>query len=279
MVLRVLKPFDPWKSELCTCGRKYSLNPYTGCYHSCLYCYASSYIKNFFFPRAKRNFVKMLERDAEEADKGVVVSISNSTDPYQPLEKKHMLTRKSLEILREHDFKVLVVTKSDLVARDIDVLSSMRCAVSITITGRSGERLETRAPPMERRIEAIIKLYEAGIPVILRLDPLIPWAEREEWKEVIYRVSSYVSHVVTSTLKLRRDSVRRLSIMFPKELETVLPLYKEKYSNYLYLKKEVRKSMLEFVEDVCRELGISCAFCREGFKFKAKSCDGTHLIK
>ena len=54
-----IQPFDPWKSPLCTCPPKYSLNPYTGCGHKCLYCYATSFIKNFYTPRPKKDFLKI----------------------------------------------------------------------------------------------------------------------------------------------------------------------------------------------------------------------------
>src|SRR5512137_228217 len=97
----ILTPFDPWKSSLCTCPSKLSLNPYTGCPHGCLYCYASSYIPHFSRCRPKSDLLKRLAREAARIRPGSLVAMSNSSDPYPLLEEKLLLTRSSLEILRQ----------------------------------------------------------------------------------------------------------------------------------------------------------------------------------
>jgi len=269
--MKVIRKFDPWKSELCTCPEKYSFNPYTGCAHQCLYCYAT-YIPRFYHLREKKNLFRDFERDLKDLPENSLISMSNSSDPYPLVERERKVTRKCLEILRDYDVRLLVVTKSDIVVRDADILSEMRCAVSITITGL--DLLEPNAPPTEKRIEAIKNLKDFGIPVILRFDPIVPGLN-ESRMDIIEKCMP--DHVVTSTLKLKPDSLARVSSVLP-EIKTIYQRG-EKVGRYTYLKREKRYEMLKRVEKYCRDLGISCAFCREGFEFDAKSCDGSHLIK
>jgi DNA repair photolyase len=271
--MRVLRPFDPWKSELCTCGFKLSFNPYTGCAHRCDYCYAT-YIPRFWEVREKNGLFRNLRRDLEELSGGEVISMSNSSDPYPPIEKEKEITRNCLKLFREYDVKLLVVTKSDLVTRDLDILSEMNAVVCMTITGC--DQLERYAPETEKRIAAFKRVSEI-MPAVLRFDPLIPFLNENRLNLI---EACDPDHVVTSTLKLRRDSFQRISRALPWLAERLKKLYfdeGEKIGAYWYLNRERRLRMLKIVEDFCNSLGISCAFCREGLDFRAESCDGKHL--
>ena len=101
-----IKEFDPWSSSLCTCPSKYSLNPYTGCNHSCIYCYITSYIPNAFHVRIKKDLLKKLNKDIKNIDKNRIISLSNSSDPYPTVEKELMVTRKILGILTQNQIIV-----------------------------------------------------------------------------------------------------------------------------------------------------------------------------
>ena len=262
--MRVIRPFDPWKSKLCTCPEKFSFNPYTGCAHQCIYCYAT-YIPRFYHLREKKNLFRNLEKDLQKIPENALISMSNSSDPYPPVEKEREITRRCLEILKDYDVRLLIVTKSDIVVRDLDILSEMRCAVSITITGL--DSLEPFAPPSERRIEALKQIKDLNIPTILRFDPVIP-GMNDEKLEIIEKCMP--NHVVTSTLKLT-DTIASKIV----ELKT---LYQENFGRYRYMKRQDRIRILKKVENYCKNFEISCAFRREGLNFKAKSCDGSHLI-
>ncbi|RLF50391.1 MAG: radical SAM protein, partial [Thermoplasmata archaeon] len=144
-----IKEFDPWHSTYCTCPPKYSLNPYTGCDHCCIYCYITSYIPNAFQVRTKKDFFKKLQKDVKKIDKNKVVSLSNSSDPYPTVEKKLGITRKTLEILSHNQVKYQIVTKSNLVLRDLDILKQSKTCVAITITTlkeKIAKKLEPNAP-------------------------------------------------------------------------------------------------------------------------------------
>ena len=277
----VVAPFDPWKGKLCTCQQKYSFNPYTGCMHGCLYCYAT-YIPNFHRLRLKERLLIRLEKDLRKLPENSVISMSNSSDPYPPVEKQLEITRKCLELIKEYDFPVLIITKSDTVARDARLLSEMRCAVSVTITGfRNAGVVEPGAPDAEKRILALRDVAEHDIPAILRLDPVIPFVTEDEVEDILHRCE-FVRQVTSSTLKLRWDSFKRLAGAFP-DLAPELrePYFErgERIGNTFYLPAELRKEILRRVAEVCDRVGLPYAFCREGISFKAKSCDGQHLIR
>jgi DNA repair photolyase len=146
----LISKFDPWRSKLCTCPSKLSFNPYTGCDHACVYCYASSYIPKFFNCRPKKDLIPRLEREAKKL-KGELISIANSSDPYPNLEAKTGLMRKCLEALSRHDCKIQIVTKSSLVLRDIDILKKIPSMVTLTITtddDNISKVIEPHAPPL-----------------------------------------------------------------------------------------------------------------------------------
>jgi DNA repair photolyase len=276
--MMLIRPFDPWKSALCTCPEKYSLNPYTGCSHGCIYCY-STYIPDFYRLRLKKNLLGRVEKDLSRLPDRSLISMSNSSDPYPPVEEKLGLTRKVLELIRNHNQRVMIVTKSDLVCRDLNLISELDAAVSVSITTLDKEKvkkLEPGAPEPIERIKALKKLHSEGIPCILRLDPVIPGVTEDEIEKIIEECS-FVSHVVSSTLKLRFDSLKRISRAFP-GLE-YRRLYRERIQNSFYLPRSLRLELLGRVRDACKNYGLSYAFCREGLPFKARSCDGSHLIR
>jgi DNA repair photolyase len=282
--LPYLQPFDPWKSPLCTCPTKYSLNPYTGCGHRCLYCYATSFIKDFYHPRPKREFLRIIEREIKNIPEGSLISLSNSSDPYQPLEKTHKLTRKFLELLLEKNYRILIITKSDLVLRDLELLTKLRFAVSLTITSKTlYPKLEPFAPSYEKRLQAIKVLSEAKIPVSVRLDPIIPGLNEGEILEILDEIAPYVKHITVSTYKAKPDSLKRLIDAFPEKKSFFEKLYlKEgkRFGNAIYLRDEIRYKLIYPVYQKARRYNLSFATCREGLKDfeNPEKCDGSFLI-
>ncbi len=279
----VLKLFDPWQSPYCTCPIKYSLNPYTGCSHRCLYCYITSYIPRGFEARPKKNYLKRLKVDLEKIDINMPISISNSTDPYQPLEKEIKATRSSLRLIKEKDGRVIIVTKSNLVVRDIDILACMKSAVAITITSLDKEfsrRFEPYAPLPEERIEALKALKNAGIPTAVRIDPLI-WGvntDRNMLRQLLDRISPFCLHVTASTYKPRPDNWKRMKAVLGDRLRE--DDYPEKAGKVRYLRDDVRLELLSWLREEVKERGMSFSVCREGLRGLSDpvSCDATHLI-
>lgn len=274
----IIREFDPWKSKLCTCPGKYSLNPYTGCDHCCVYCYITGYIKDAFHCRPKEDLIRRLQRELKKIDKRKVVSMANSSDPYPRLEKKVGLTRKVLELFVRENIKFQIVTKSDIVVRDIDLLEKANCCVAVTITTMDesiAKELEPGAPLPVRRVEALKELKGNGIPVSVRIDPVIPGLT--DPLQVLNEVQ-FVDHVTASTLKLRPDAVKRMSKVFPDMTRRLKSLCTERVGNAMYLPREMRVELLGILKEQCGKYGISFGSCREGMKSE-KSCDGSHLVR
>ncbi|HDO19240.1 MAG TPA: radical SAM protein [Thermoplasmatales archaeon] len=270
----LISEFDPWKSKLCTCPRKFSFSPYTGCSHACVYCYISSYIPNPFKSRVKKDVFRRLRREVNKVD--TYISMANSSDPYPPEEKVNRVTRGCLNIFRSSKTKVLILTKSDIVLRDVDILRDMDAAVSFTITtldSKKARMIEPNAPSPQKRLHALQELSKENIPCIVRIDPIILGFNDNEIEKIVEEIHPYAAHVVASTIKPRRDSLKRL-----KKIIDFKDYRLERREGAFYLPENLRFSLLERVENICKSFGLSFAACREGYPFKAKSCDGSHLI-
>jgi DNA repair photolyase len=165
----------------------YALNPYVGCQHNCVYCYAK-FMKRFTghrerwgeFVDIKINAPELLAREVNKKKVGKVW-ISGVCDPYQQLEMKYLLTKECLEILVDNGWPITIQTKSPLVLRDIGILKRAADAeVGFTIT-TADEKIrrifEPGAPPISRRIEALATLHKAGIRTFAMIAPILPNAE------------------------------------------------------------------------------------------------------
>jgi len=277
----LLSSFDPWRSSLCTCPAKLTFNPYTGCTHGCLYCYATSYIKNHGDCHPKKEFLATLRREATKLC-GDTISLCNSSDPYPAVEASEGLTRRCLEVLVESDCKIQIITKSDLVTRDDDLLQKVPSTVALTITTLDdplAQTLEPHAPPPSRRIRAAEYLIKAKIPVSVRIDPLIP-SINDQTQQLIKELADIgVKHVTASTYKAKPDNWARLAKAFPKEMEKLKPLYfneGERAGGNVLLPKEYRFKLLKSVRDSVDAAGMRFGVCREGLpQLNTAPCDGS----
>lgn len=179
-----------------------SINPYRGCEHGCVYCFARpthSYMglsagldfESKLF--AKPDAAKLLEKElAKPGYEPKTIAIGTNTDPYQPIEKQWRIMREVLEVLENHDHPVGIVTKSALVMRDIDILSRMaqkglvKVALSVTTLDRKLARaMEPRAATPPRRLETIRALSEAAIPTSTMIGPVIPGLNDSEIERIL----------------------------------------------------------------------------------------------
>jgi DNA repair photolyase len=168
-----------------------SINPYRGCEHGCVYCYARpthcylGHSAGLDFETklyAKTNAATLLERElADPRYRPRVIALGTNTDPYQPIERERRITRQILEVLARASHPVGIVTKSALVVRDIDLLAPMaarrlaKVAISLTTLDRRLARvMEPRAAAPGKRLEAIRRLTRSGIPTTVMVAPVIP---------------------------------------------------------------------------------------------------------
>ncbi|GAF26935.1 DNA repair photolyase [Moorella thermoacetica Y72] len=164
-------------------GIDYCLNPYTGCSHRCIYCYASCMArfnghqeKWGSFVQVKTNFIEVLAAQLRRPKKGKVM-LASVTDAYQAIERKYGLTQRCLELLTASGLEVSILTKSDLVLRDAELLKAMPAEVGFTITtldDKLARLLEPGAPLPSRRLAALEKLARAGIRTWIFVAPVIP---------------------------------------------------------------------------------------------------------
>jgi DNA repair photolyase len=181
-----------------------SINPYRGCEHGCVYCFARpthafmglspglDFETRLF---VKQGAAEQLERElAAPSYRPRTIAIGTNTDPYQPIERQHQVMRSVLEVLARHNHPVGIVTKSALVTRDIDLLAPMaakglaKVALSVTTLDPALARtMEPRAAAPAKRLEAIGKLTEAGIPVTVMVAPIIPGINDAEIETILTR--------------------------------------------------------------------------------------------
>lgn len=291
---RVIRPFDPWHSPLCTCPFKYTVNPYTGCGHRCLYCYASSYIRDFFSPRVKERLLLDARRDLQKIPVGSVIEMSASSDPLQPLEERYRLTHRLSQEILSRGHKILYTTKAPgrlLDYRDLLERFRDRIAVAVTITTLREDiarRLEPGAPPPRERVRAVERLSEIGIPVTVRIDPIVPYIndDPDELRELVDTVAGAGAlQVTTSVYKARPDSIERISREFSELGDRLYRAYYregEFFRGYRYLSREKRLQILKLVRRYVVERGLEFATCREGFPelhTVGTVCDGSGFIR
>lgn len=183
-------------------GFSASINPYRGCEHGCIYCYARpahAYMglspgldfesKLFFKPDAARLLERELSNPRYVPE---TIHIGGNTDPYQPQERTLRITRQLIEVLERFNHPFSVITKSALILRDLDVLAAMskknlvRVAISITTLDRKLARsMEPRAATPAKRLDAVRQLSAAGVPVIVMFAPCIPGLNDHEMEAVL----------------------------------------------------------------------------------------------
>jgi len=261
------------KSVLSRCGIPsidYAVNPYRGCFHKCLYCYAR-FIKRFTghkedwgdFVDVKINAPHVLARELSRAPKGLV-SMSTVTDPYQPLEKKYEITRKCLEKLLSHRFPLDILTKSSLVLRDLDLLARFsKLEVGFTITTVDDEvrrKYEPRSSPVEERLAALEELRSQGISTYAFSGPMLPYITdvNEKLRNLIHSLAEVkVNRVMVDRLNLRWGVWSSIMRFLKQHYPDLIPEYRRIFWSKNDYFEKVRLKVLK----LCHEHDVECEFC------------------
>lgn len=219
-----------------------SINPYRGCEHGCVYCFARPThaflglspgldfeTRLLYKPDAAKLLAEELRRSSYRCD---VIAMGTNTDPYQPIERDHKITRAILEVLSDFNHPVGIVTKSNLILRDLDILGPMaerglaQVSISVTTLNRKlARQLEPRAPTPSRRLEAIRALSDAGIPTGVLAAPMIPGVNDAEL-ETIMEYAGKAGATTAGYILLRLP--REIRDLFEEWLQAHAPLKAER---------------------------------------------------
>ncbi|MDD5503654.1 MAG: radical SAM protein [Candidatus Thermoplasmatota archaeon] len=235
----------------------YSLNPYRGCAHACLYCYAPAmtYEERRWgsFVDVKINVAQVLEQETKTKKRGVV-GLGTVTDAYQPLEEKYKITRACLEVLAKRHWPVCIQTKSALVLRDIDILQKMDCEVGLTITAIDDSvrmAFEPGASSAGDRLSALEKLAAAGIRTFAFIGPILPYLtdKNADLEKLISSLAdAKVGYVMADRFRVK-----------PGLMECVEPVLRENYPQFADKWKAALKPESKYFDSVISEIGRLCA--------------------
>ncbi len=226
-----------------------SINPYRGCEHGCIYCFARpthSYLglsagldfETRIF--CKEDAPALLKRElAKPGYRCEVIAMGTATDPYQPIEKDKRITRGLLEVMAAHRQPVSIVTKSTLVTRDKDLLADLAkdglAEVTLSVTTLSHElkrKLEPRTPTGQARLQALRELHDAGIPVGVLFAPVIPFINDSELETILQQAhhagAEYAGYVFLRLPYEVKDLFREwLTEHYPQKAEHVMSLVQQ----------------------------------------------------
>jgi DNA repair photolyase len=233
-----------------------SINPYRGCEHGCIYCYARpshAFLglspgldfesRLFYKPEAAALLATELRKKGYSCQP---IALGSNTDPYQPVERRLRITRSILEVLRDFRHPVTIVSKAALIQRDIDILAEMAkdrlatVTISVTTLDRGlARRMEPRAPTPERRLETIAALASAGVPTGVLSAPMIPALNDSEMEQILERARSAGATSAGYTLlrlplELKALFKEWLEEHFPDKAAHVLSLVAQTHGGRLY---------------------------------------------
>ena len=260
------------KGILSANGGYNGMNIYRGCSHGCIYCDSRSTCYQFSHPfedvEVKQNAPQLLEKALQSRRRQCMISTGSMSDPYMPCEKSLRLTRKCLQVIKKYGFGAAILTKSDLIMDDIDLLDEInrkaRCVVQMTLTTYDDNLcsiLEPHVCNTQRRIEVLEKMKERGIDTIVWLTPILPFINdtRENVEAILNEcvrigVKGVIDYGMGMTL---REGDRAY---YYAALDKYFPGMKEKYirtyGNAYELQSPRAKELMKLMKDICSANGI-----------------------
>jgi DNA repair photolyase len=260
----------------------WTINPYRGCEFACKYCYAR-YTHEFMEMRdsvefEQKIFVKQhaadwLRQELRHVKPGEEIAIGTATDPYQPAERRFEITRAILEEFAKHKgFEIGIVTKSNLVLRDTDVLKQVaknnKLFVNLTITTLNADLariLEPRAPRPDLRLEAMQKLNEAGVNAGVICAPVIPGiTDSPRDLEALVRATAEAGgkYIFANSLFLKPCSAAVFMPFLEKEFPQLVESYRERYKDRAFLPASYRKRLSHLMARLRQKYGIRSDYDR-----------------
>ena len=269
------------------------MNVYRGCQHGCIYCDSRSTCYQFTHPfediEVKENAPELLESILRAKRKKIVIGSGSMADPYQPCEKALLLTRRCLELIDRYGFGATVITKSDLVLRDLDLFECIHqkaksaLQMTLTVADDSLSRvLEPNVCTTTRRYEVLKEFQRSGIPTVVWMTPVLPFlTDTEENIRAIldYCIDAGVKGIISFGIGMTlRDGNREY---YYRALDRHFPglsdRYREKYGNAYEVVSDHHTALMRLFHETCERYGIlhepdAC------FRFLAEIPEQTHQV-
>ena len=264
VILNTVRQPDDWF------GLKYNMNLYRGCQHQCIYCDSRSdcyQIENFSDVLVKVNAVELLRNELSRKRVKGTIGTDSMNDPYMPLESHRILTGQALQVIAEYCFPIHIITKSDLVLRDLNILREINqvyAAVTFTITTADdllAKKIEPGAPSVFARFKAMKILAENGVLTGVTLMPVLPFLEDnvENIRQIVTLAhESGASYIIPSFGMTMRDRQREY---YYQKLDQLFPGLSREYTKefgnqYRVLVRNAKELEKEFHE-LCNHFGIA----------------------
>ncbi len=261
----------------------WTVNPYRGCEFACKYCYAR-YTHEFMEMRngmdfeqkiyVKQHAANLLRQELRQVKPGEEIAIGTATDPYQPAERRYEVTRAILEEFSRHEgLELGIVTKSNLVLRDLDLLQEIGrkndISVHVTITTLNVDLariLEPRAPRPDLRLEAVRRLNQAGINAGVSCSPVIPEiTDSPRDLDAVARATAEAGgkHIFANPLFLKPCSAVVFMPFLEQEFPQLAENYRRRYQDHAFLPKSYHQRISKLMASLRRKYGIGSDYWRE----------------
>ena len=254
---------------------RWGINPYRGCEHNCLYCNARYTHEYLGLPTGefaykiivKDNASEVLDKELsrEKWNKKLTINMSTVTDPYQPAEREFKITREVLKVFLKHHNALLVTTKSDLILRDLDILTEiaqtgfLNVVITIPMLDENlRKKIEPRAASIQKRLDVVQKIHDSGITVGVTAIPLFPHiSDNEDDIENLIRTfaENGSDYVIIDMLNFREEARDRVIPFIKKYYPDLIPQYEKLYKTN-YCDKNYSKQIRSYANKLIKEYKV-----------------------
>ncbi|KYK20824.1 hypothetical protein AYK21_05530 [Thermoplasmatales archaeon SG8-52-2] len=237
-------------------GGNYTIDPYQNCEYGCNYC-DSSLEKKIYI---KTNALEIFNKEIKQIKKGKII-VGSVHDPYQIAEKNFKITRNLLKLIHKNNFTCHILTKSNLVLRDLDILSKInKCFVTISLTSLNKKItniFEKKVPFSEIRLDTIKKLSKSGITAGLAIIPILPYITDKEIEDILKLAKeNNTSYILYKHLELKGDQRTLYFNILKKHFPGLLDKYKKLYHNSFHPDNDYIFRIKKEINILCKNYGL-----------------------